>query len=87
MQLAIDTIILSVSSLISNTTQVNKETVITITVSVSKVPPVDLEKGCLSILGVHMGKEREAYVSNLYLKCQIVCHHTSGVGSPVGMFL
>ena len=48
---------------------------------------MDLEKGCLSLLGVHMGKEREAYVSNLYLKCQIVCHHTSGVGSPVGMFL
>ena len=48
---------------------------ITITVSVSKVPPVDLEKGCLSLLGVHMGKEREAYVSKLYATIHLELVH------------
>ena len=53
-QLTIDTIILSVSSLNLNTTQEYNEVMITITVSDLKVPPVDLEKGCLSLLGAHM---------------------------------
>ena len=44
-QLTIDTIILSVSSLNLNTTQEYNEVMITITVSDLKVPPVDLEKG------------------------------------------